>query len=199
MQYCCFLTRQLKKYGQLMTIIHGNKITLRPYRIEDAEIMFPSFADATLNRLTGTQQTFTLEQVQRYIKNFETADDRVGFIIANPESPDLAPLGEIVILDIDEVNRSAGLRIAMYDMGHVNKGYGTEALQLVLDYAFTTLKLHRVWLDVFDFNERAVHVYEKIGFKHEGVQRDTLFYDGEFHNSVLMAILEDEWRTLQNE
>jgi len=103
-------------------------------------------------------------------------------------------LGEVVILDIDPDNRCAHIRITLFDKAHLGKGYGTEAMRLAVDYGFRVLKLHRISLDVFDFNPRAIRVYEKIGFKQEGIQRDTLFYDGKYHSSIIMAILEDDWR-----
>ncbi len=102
--------------------------------------------------------------------------------------------GEIVLMDIDADNRSASLRIALFRDEDFGKGYGTEALRLVLDHGFKTLNLHRIGLDVFAFNPRAIHVYEKLGFKHEGVQRNALFYDGAFHDSILLGILEHEWQ-----
>lgn len=179
-----------------MTMIQGEKVTLRPYRMSDAEALLRSMDDTEINRLTGTHQTFTLEQIQRYIENFENADDRVGFIIADPQSDDLDPLGEIVIMDIDTNNRSASIRIAMYSIERVNRGYGTEGMRLALNYGFTELNLHRISLEVYAFNPRAIHVYEKIGFKREGVLRDALFYEGAFHDAIMMAILEDEWQPL---
>jgi RimJ/RimL family protein N-acetyltransferase len=118
-------------------------------------------------------------------------EDRASFVIADPASD--AARGEIVLMDIDELNRCADLRISLFYEDDFGRGYGTEALRLVLDYAFNTLKLHRVGLDVFDYNARAIHVYEKLGFRREGVLRDALYYDGAFHDSVLMSILEDEW------
>jgi RimJ/RimL family protein N-acetyltransferase len=66
-------------------------------------------------------------------------------------------------------------------------------MRLMVNYGFKELNLHRIELDVFAFNTRAIRVYENIGFKREGLLRDTLFYDGEFHDTVLMSILEDDW------
>lgn len=175
----------------MKALIPGDKIVLRPYRTEDAAAILAGASDPVLRRLTGTQATFTLEQTQAYVARQAEADDRAGFIIADPET--LAALGEVVILDIDADNRSAFIRITMFDEAHLGKGYGTEAMRLAVDYGFRVLKLHRIGLDVFDFNPRAIRVYEKIGFKQEGIQRDTLFYDGEYHSSIMMAILEDEW------
>ncbi len=167
---------------------------LRKYRAEDAEVLLKGTQDPMVRRLTGTQATFTLAQIERYIANFAEAEDRVGFVIAQPET--LAALGEVVILEIDRENNSAHIRIALFDVENLNKGYGSEAMRLMVDYGFKALNLHRIGLDVFSYNERAVHVYEKIGFKREGLQRDSLFYDGEFHDTILMAILEDEWQDL---
>lgn len=69
-------------------------------------------------------------------------------------------------------------------------------MKLMLDYGFGVLNLHRIELNVFDYNARAMHVYEKLGFKREGVQREALFYDHKYHDSILMSILEDGFRAL---
>ncbi|MDX1993449.1 MAG: GNAT family protein [bacterium] len=174
-----------------MTMITGQKIVLRPYTSDDAQVIYESVQNPTLRRLTGTHQNFTLEATQRYVASYARAEDRAGWIIAQPES--YKALGEVVILDINEDNRSAGIRIAMFGEEHLNKGYGSEAMCLAVDYGFRTLKLHRIELTVYDFNERAIHVYEKIGFKREGVLRDALLYDGEFHDAIIMGVLESEW------
>jgi RimJ/RimL family protein N-acetyltransferase len=173
-----------------MTTLTGKRVILRPIREDDAEALLAGTSNLTTRRLTGTQAEFTLEQIQHYIRNRANQDDRATFIITLPD--DDTPRGEIVLMDIDD-NRSASLRIGLFRDEDFGKGYGTEALRLVLDYGFGTLNLHRIGLDVFDFNPRAIHVYEKLGFKREGVQRDALFYDGEFHDSIVMGILEDEW------
>jgi RimJ/RimL family protein N-acetyltransferase len=175
-----------------MTTIKGEKITLRPYRLSDAEAILRGASDPVARRLTGTHATFTLEQTQNYVARYETAEDRVGFIIAHPAT--LEPLGEIVLLGIDEDNRNAGLRIAIFNQEDFSKGYGSEAIRLVVNHGFKELNLHRISLEVFDFNPRAIHVYEKVGFKREGVMRDALFYDGEYHNTIMMGILESEWQ-----
>ena len=76
------------------------------------------------------------------------------------------------------------------------KGYGREAMELLLRYAFTELNLHRLSLTVFAYNERAIHMYEKCGFKIEGVSRDYHYRDGRRWDLVSMGILRDEWMEL---
>ncbi len=73
------------------------------------------------------------------------------------------------------------------------KGYGTEAMQLILRYAFMELNLQRVSLDVFGYNERAVRSYEKAGFKLEGQMRNMLLREGKRWDLVFMGILREEW------
>jgi GNAT superfamily N-acetyltransferase len=69
------------------------------------------------------------------------------------------------------------------------KGYGSAALQHVLDHAFTVLDLHRVDLEVYEFNERAIHVHKKLGFREEGRLRGALLWEGEFNDAIVMSIL----------
>jgi hypothetical protein len=76
------------------------------------------------------------------------------------------------------------------------KGYGTEAMNILLRYAFTELNLHRMSLTVFEYNERAIRMYQKCGFKVEGLNRDYHFRDGRRWDLVSMGILRDEWLEL---
>ena len=175
-----------------MPILTGTKVILRPYEPDDAQIILDSTSEPVGRWLTGTHATFTLEQIQRYIANALQAEDRAGFIILDAQTRER--VGEVVLMQIDPDNRNAVLRIALFGTEHFGKGYGSEALRLLLGYGFEVHRLHRIGLDVFAYNKRAIHVYEKIGFRREGVQRDALFYDGAYHDSILMAILEDEWR-----
>lgn len=174
-------------------LIYGQRVTLRPYREADAETMLALNDQPNIRKLTGTHTVFTLDQIHHYIGLYSDpdVDDRAGFIIAQPETLD--PLGEVVINNIDFDNRSANIRIVLFSEEHFGQGYGSEAMRLMVDFGFRTLGLHRIELGVYNFNPRAIHVYEKIGFKREGVLRDSLFFEGAFHDQIVMSILESEW------
>ncbi len=73
-------------------------------------------------------------------------------------------------------------------------GYGSEATNLLLEYGFKTLKLHRIQLLVLDFNKRVQQLYRNLGFVEEGVQRETRLVDGEWHDVILMSMLEKEYK-----
>lgn len=142
-------------------------------------------------RLTGTHDTFTREQIEAYVQSNIEGKGRYAWVICLLDD---TAIGEVVINQVDEDNRSANIRIALFDPIYYGKGYGTEAMRLAVDYAFRQVKLHRLELGVFDFNPRAIRVYEKLGFRLEGTQRDALLWEGEYHDQHIMSILEDEWK-----
>ena len=73
------------------------------------------------------------------------------------------------------------------------QGYGTEAMQLLLEHAFNTLNLNRVDLHVYDDNQRAIEMYKRVGFVEEGRLRDYHFREGKYFDTLIMSILRDEW------
>ncbi len=174
--------------------LHGEQALLRPLGPQDTDDLW---ADVQVDlqtpegrRLTGTHHAFSYEEIAAYCASRADRADRITLAITNRNTG--AWLGEVVLMDHDEPNRSASLRIALVAAAQ-NRGVGTEALRLVLAHAFGPLGLHRVSLDVYAFNERAIHVYEKVGFRHEGRLRDALWWDGTAYDALLMAILATEW------
>ena len=174
----------------------GETVTLRPITAEqDAAGMFAALSDQESMRLTGTQAEFTFEQVKAFCKRLETAEDRYDFAITRKDDPQSAYLGEVVLNEIDDENRSASFRIALASSTYFGQGLGTEATRMIVEFGFSQLHLHRIELEVYDFNPRAQHVYEKVGFKKEGVRRDVLLWEGKYQSAIVMSILEDEWRS----
>jgi RimJ/RimL family protein N-acetyltransferase len=104
------------------------------------------------------------------------------------------PIGVISLTNIKEAEASADLSVIVGTEEARNKGLGTEAIRVILRYAFETLGLERVGLSVFDFNEPAIAAYEKLGFEREGRIRQAIRRDGEFHDAILMRMLASEWR-----
>ena len=176
-------------------VLYGETIFLRPIQAEDAQAMFEGLTDEESNRLTGTHEKFTLEQVQRFCARIAEDDDRADYAIIGKDNPGVI-LGEVVLNEISWENRSSNFRIGLYNQAFFGKGYGTQATRLILKFGFEALNLHRIDLEVYDFNPRAAHVYEKVGFKREGVKRDVLLWDGRFQDAIVMSMLEDEYREL---
>ena len=171
-------------------MLRDERVLLRPLGPGHADALWADLQDPEGRRLTGTHRTFTYEETAAYCASRADQTDRITLAIEDAGTA--AWLGEVVLMDHDEPNRSAGLRIALAPAAR-GRGLGSAALRLVLAHAFGPLGLHRVSLEVFDFNTRAIRAYEKVGFRHEGRMRDALWWDGRPHDTLLMAALAPEW------
>ncbi len=102
-------------------------------------------------------------------------------------------VGELGLGGLRWNHGDAFVGIGLGDRADWNKGYGTDAMHLILRYAFLELNLHRVSLGVFEYNPRAMRSYEKAGFKPEGRMRGTLHRDGRRWDDIFMGVLRSEW------
>lgn len=186
------MTTDRPKTDAPVRFLEGKRIYLRPISSEDADFYYQMLFNPEMRRLTGTQRQFSKEQVARHIEGKTQSASDMLLLIALRESDQL--IGDIELQDIDSINRSASMRIAIDAPAYQGRGFGSEAIGLLLEYAFGILQLHRIELNVFAFNDRAIHVYEKMGFQREGVQRDALYYNHAYHDSIMMSILEHEYR-----
>jgi RimJ/RimL family protein N-acetyltransferase len=177
--------------------LHGITITLRPICKEDTEAMWEAVQDKESRRFTGTQTTFTKEQVAQWCEGISSKEERIDLAIVLQGMNEY--IGEVVLNDINEDNKSANFRIAMRGQKYVNQGWGSEAARLILEYGFKVLELHRIELEVFSFNPRAIHVYEKLGFKHEGFRREVLYWGEQYHDAITMSLLRHEYLKLAEE
>lgn len=174
--------------------LQGEMLKLRPVRADDAEAMWDLVQDPEGRRLTGTTREFTRSEVDEWCATVSGRPDRIDLAITTNGADEY--LGEIVLNDIDQVVRSANLRLVMRP-AYRGRGYGTEAIQLVLGLAFDGLGLHRVGLDVLSINTRAHALYGNLGFVIEGRRRDA-YRDGDrWCDGIDMGLLEDEYRVVQ--
>lgn len=177
---------------QPVRFLEGELVYLRPIGVDDTDWYFRSLYSREGRRLTGTQKHYTREQIQQYIESKAQDSSTVLLLIAQRDNDQL--IGDIQIGGIDTFNRNAYIRIAIVQPDKQGKGFGSEAMRLMLDYGFGILNLHRIELNVFAYNERAIHAYAKLGFQREGIQRQALYYDHAYHDSILMAMLAEEYR-----
>ncbi|MFF1531167.1 GNAT family N-acetyltransferase [Cellulomonas sp. NPDC058312] len=174
--------------------LEGEMIHLRPIRADDAAAMWDMVSDPDSRRTTGTTRVFTRAEVDAWCASVSRIEGRIDLAITANGSDEY--LGEIVLNEIDEVVGSAGLRLVMRP-AYRGRGYGTEAIELVLGLAFDGIGLHRVGIDVLSINARAHSLYENIGFRVEGRRRDA-YRDGDgWCDGILMGMLDDEYRALR--
>lgn len=173
--------------------LEGKRVYLRPMEKEDLDFFYThALWDKEGRKLTGTQKVFSRQGVHNWFETNSTDDTRIDLIICLQETGQ--PIGDVAMLDIDHHNRKSVVRISIFDQSFWGNGFGPESLSLLVEFGFNLLNLNRIGLDVFAFNERAINAYKKLGFKQEGRIREDLFYDGEYHDSILMGVMKGEFR-----
>ena len=175
-----------------VVFLEGKTVYLRPFEREDLPLMQAWMNDPEIRGITGEVAPSNRLQTEAYFERVKNDESRAWFMIVRKDTGQV--IGETGLLRMFHAWRTTDMSIIIGEKDCWGKGYGTEAMLLMLDYAFGYLSFHRVAIGVVGFNERALRFYEKIGFKQEGVQRDGYYYNPRFHDFVMMSILEDEYR-----
>ncbi len=131
------------------------------------------------------------DQHKAWFESIQNRSDVVIFGIRTIENSKL--IGSCQLHSIDQVHRSAELQIRIGETSQRGQGCGLEAVRLLLEFAFNDLNLHRVYLHVFVTNARAIHLYEKVGFKKEGMLREAAHVNGEYIDVMVMGLLRNEY------
>lgn len=171
-------------------IFKGEKIILRPVELSDIDQLL------NINDIDVRQtllSVFPLNRVreEEWVRSLYSSERNVVFGIVPLNQETL--IGTTGLHRIDWVNRLAEFGITITDKRFWNMGFGTEATKLTLKYAFEYLNLNRVSLNVYEYNKRAIHVYEKCGFVYEGRLRKARYLAGQYHDILIMSILSEEY------
>ncbi len=170
----------------------GEGVDLRRHRRENYPLYARWYGDEEVWRLTswaaGPMRQAAVERLFRD-RELSSVDDSFAIHREGKEEP----VGVIGLMNVSEANASADLSIIVGSAEDRDQGVGTEAIRLLLRYAFEELRLHRVGLSVFAFNEPAISTYEKIGFAHEGRLKEAIRREDAFYDAILMSVLADDW------
>jgi diamine N-acetyltransferase len=174
-------------------MIRGAHVYLRPGERSDIPLFVQWLSDARTTRFLAIRSPIGLATEELWFDDVleHHGRDRWFFVICR--LVDDRPVGSIDLNLLDLTNGSAGLGIVIGDPSDTSQGYGSDAIRALLDFGFGELRLERIWLDVYDDNERARHVYDRVGFVHEATFRRALFRDGRYADVLRMAILREEW------
>lgn len=168
----------------------GDRIYLSPRNTEDVEKFTEWLNDFNVTDYIGRSDALTtLDSEKKYLE--DNSSSKYSFVIVTLDSDKM--IGTVGLENISSSNRTATLGVFIGDKDYLSKGYGTEAIRLLLDYGFNYLNLHSINLTLMAFNERALKCYEKCGFKQTGKIRDHRFINGKFYDAICMDILEDEF------
>ena len=169
--------------------------TLRPLELRDLDHLMEWVNDPdVVKNFANFQAPISREREQRWLEDILASERDKVFAV---ETPTGEYLGNIGLHQIDWPTRSARAALILGSKEHWGEGYAQGAMAELLRIAFEQYNLHKVWLVVWQENAKARHIYEKMGFREEGVLRDEYFHQGKYHNMVRMSMLEDEYQTRQ--
>ncbi|MFD1720677.1 GNAT family N-acetyltransferase [Amnibacterium endophyticum] len=181
---------QAHAYGR--TLLVGDRVRLRALRDDDLPLLDAWWEDpeqqalqqlAVRPRPAGSNA----ETHRRWSANADAS--AAGFSV---ETHDGLLVGHMALWGAKLPERDAHLG-ALIGAGHQGRGYGTEAVRLMVRYGFLAMGLNRIQLETFSFNDRARRAYARAGFVEEGVRREAVWIDGGFADEVIMSILRREW------
>lgn len=174
-------------------LLVGQRVRLSALTRADAAVIASWYEDAEFLRLFDTDPALpkTAEEIERMFDEVRRDTHAVLFGIRAASGDDL--VGVIGLDGISWNHHTASLSIGL-GRAYWNQGLGAEAMRLMLRFAFMELNLHRIGLTVFEYNPRALALYKKLGFVHEGTVREHLLRDGRRYDMYQMGLLASEWR-----
>ena len=179
-------------------MLKGKKVLLRAMSREDLERLVHFNNDVAVEVAGGGDpplpQALARLQAEFDENSGKGGRDGTGFAV----EADGLFIGQCALFHFDHIARTAELGITIGDRAYWGRGYGREALALLLDYGFRHHNLHRIWLTVNSTNERAMAAYRSCGFREEGRQREHVWSDGHYIDLVYMGLLRREWRPVSS-
>lgn len=171
--------------------VRGKNVILREQREDDAKYFAYWFNQPEVMFKCGFEKPTDEEEVKRYINVYHRAEDALWFTITDPDGN---VIGETGLLRMFPAWHCTDLSIIIPDPKMRHKGYGTEAIRIMLDMAFDRYEMNRVAIGVVGANTEALAFYNRIGFRQEGILEQGYYYDGEYSDFVMMRLLRSEWK-----
>ncbi|MGP4081378.1 GNAT family N-acetyltransferase [Pseudalkalibacillus sp. R45] len=173
-------------------LFQGERIKLRKMKIEDASTYYKWQNDMEIAPLVNPFiDSLSFHEVEENLKGMLHADNRKNYIIMHLEAEE--PIGYVGLFNINHYHKNAECFIAICEREFRVKGFGQETMEILMEYVFKEMNMHRLSLRVFADNTHAIRMYEKIGFEVEGHLRETRFHDGKWQDSYIMSILQRDY------
>jgi UDP-4-amino-4,6-dideoxy-N-acetyl-beta-L-altrosamine N-acetyltransferase len=175
------------------SVISGNRVKLRPVHESDIETLRAWRNKNEIRKNFFNQSVISSVGQKAWFKSVKSTANDLMFII---ETDKREPIGAIALYNIDLKNRSGELgRLMIGNRKYLGRGFATEAAEELVKFGFESLGLHRIYLQLFEDNDKAYKIYHKVGFKKEGLFRDAFFKTGnDYKNIIQMSILKDDFK-----
>lgn len=171
--------------------VEGKRVYLSPMCVDDAEKYTKWMNDFKVtDGLNGSKNLVTVEKEKEWIEE-NNKDGNFQFAIVKQENDQL--IGNCGLHNLDFINQVATVGIFIGDEENRSKGYGSEALELLIGFGFDYLNLNNIMLTVYSFNEGAIACYKKVGFKEFGIRRESYNIKNKRYDIVYMDMLKNEF------
>ncbi|MDB9961537.1 GNAT family N-acetyltransferase [Oceanihabitans sp.] len=172
-----------------MITLQGEHIFLRALEPEDLEFIHDVENDESIWEISNTNTPYSKYLIKQYLEHshkdiYEVKQLRL--IISNYENE---VLGMIDVFDFNPKNRRAGIGILIKKEAHREKGYGKEALNLLIDYCFTHLDLHQLFCNISETNKASINLFSNRGFEKIGLKKDWNIINGAFKNEYIYQLI----------
>ena len=173
-----------------MAILLGKNINLRALEPEDLDFLFSTENDESFWEVSSTQTPYSKYILQKYIENshqdiYEAKQYR--FVICDTKN---TPVGMIDLFDFNPQHKRIGVGI-LIKQEHQAKSYGSEALEMIIDYAFTYLNVHQIFANITSDNLNSISLFEKFNFKKVGIKKDWIYSNTTFKDEILYQLIKN--------
>lgn len=185
--------------AEAITQLSDGDVSLRLPRPDDAEYLARWGADPEFARYQWASEPWQEPRAMavRFLERFAAMTPSQGRLLMIDAENVQGPIGYVNYRDVRPKVRSCEAGIAIGDRALWSKGYGLRALRLLLGYLFDTLGMHKVSIRIVAFNTLTIRTCEKCGFRREGLLRDAYWLDNRWWDSLLMAMMEDDWHAIK--
>lgn len=175
-------------------MIYGERIRLRGVERSDLSKFYEWINDPEVIEGLSLYLPLSMTDEEKWFEKISTLDQsEKPLTIEIKDGGSWRLIGNTGLFGIERPNHSAEFGIVIGDKSVWNRGYGTEAAELILRHGFETLNLHRIFLRVYATNPRARRAYEKAGFIMEGTMREAVYKHGKYADVHFMSVLRPEW------
>ena len=171
-----------------MAVLHDKNISLRALEPEDLEFLYATENDESFWEISNTQTPYSKHILKKYIENAHQdiyQAKQYRFVICNVEN---IPVGMIDLFDFDPQNKRVGIGILILEK-YQNKGFSSEALELIIEYSFKHLNVHQIFVNIACDNLKSIALFEKFNFKLSGTKKDWIYSNSKYKNELFYQLI----------
>lgn len=170
----------------------GEKVALRAVEKEDAQLLFQWENDPETWQYGTVMAPFSLFQIERYVEKANNDIYAVRQMRLMIDRRDTAEtIGSIDLFAFDPKNSRVAMGMLIHKT-HRGKGFGEDALKLLIDYVFNTLSIHQLWCNIAEDNEPCIHLFKKFAFRLIGIKKDWVFRGTAWKNECMFQLINNE-------